>query len=209
MQIMLKDIKRLTAEDIQDFLAGSRELDFSVRSEEAYTFIEQVLNNQHYGKQSRKGKGAIRRFLIKMTSLSRAQITRLIERWGECRQVRRKPAFRPDFPRLYQAGDIAFGGPRFDRARGLCKLPFSGVSLTPEGFVSACIMDFSGSLIVGNFAKQSLKEIWEGEVYRAFRREHLGGTLTNRVCHSCIHNQPSEGIPLMPELSRLVRAKKV
>ena len=107
MQIMLKDIKRLTAEDIQDFLAGSRELDFSVRSEEAYTFIEQVLNNQHYGKQSRKGKGAIRRFLMKMTSLSRAQITRLIERWGECRQVRRKPAYRPDFPRLYQPGDIA------------------------------------------------------------------------------------------------------
>ena len=104
---MLKDLKRLTAEDIQDFLAGSRELDFSVRSQEAYTFIEQVLNNQHYGKQSRKGKGAIRRFLMKMTSLSRAQITRLIERWGECRQVRRKPAYRPNFPRLYQPGDIA------------------------------------------------------------------------------------------------------
>ena len=107
MQIMLKDIKRLTQADIEAFLAGSKPLDFSVQSAEAYLFIESVLANQHYSKLSRKSKGSTRRFLMKITALSRAQVTRLIERWQDCRQVRRKAAQRPDFPRIYTAGDIA------------------------------------------------------------------------------------------------------
>ena len=63
MQIMLKDIKRLTQADIEAFLAGSKPLDFSVQSAEAYLFIESVLANQHYSKLSRKSKGSTRRFL--------------------------------------------------------------------------------------------------------------------------------------------------
>jgi MoaA/NifB/PqqE/SkfB family radical SAM enzyme len=105
-------------------------------------------------------------------------------------------------------GEVAFGGPRYDAVRGQCKLPFSGVSLTPEGFVSACIMDFSGSLIVGDYKTQALKDIWEGPVYRAFRRQHLDGALRDRICHACIHNEPTESVALMPELSRKARAAR-
>jgi len=103
-------------------------------------------------------------------------------------------------------GDVGFGGPRYDRARGLCKLPFSGVSLTPEGYVTACIMDFYGSLVVGDLARQGLREIWEGPVYRAFRRRHLSGDLAGLICDSCIRNVPSAHAPLIPELSRRARA---
>lgn len=102
-------------------------------------------------------------------------------------------------------GEVVFGGPRYDRERGLCKLPFSGISLTPEGFVSACIMDFYGSLIVGDYAKQGLKEIWDGEVYRNFRKRHLDGALKGLICDSCIHNRPSEHAPLIEKLSRRAR----
>ena len=107
MQIMMKEIKRLTLDDIEAFLTGSQELDLSVKSEEAYKFIESVLSNQRYSKLPRAGRGLIRRFLMKITALSRAQVTRLIERWQDCRQVRRRPAQRPNFPRIYTPGDTA------------------------------------------------------------------------------------------------------
>ena len=106
MQIMLKEINRLRLDGIESFLAGSQELDLSVESTEAYEFIESVLNSQRYSKLGRGDKGLIRLFLIKVTGLSRAQTTRLIERWQDCRQVRRKPAQRPNFPRIYSREDI-------------------------------------------------------------------------------------------------------
>jgi hypothetical protein len=107
MQIVMRNIKTLTLADIEAFLTGSQELDFSVKSAEAYKFIEGVLNNQRYSKLTREARGLVRRFLMKVTGLSRAQVTRLIERWRDCRQVRRKPAQRPNFPRIYTPGDIA------------------------------------------------------------------------------------------------------
>src|SRR5690606_10401763 len=60
-----------------------------------------------------------------------------------------------------EKGEIVFGGPRYDHESKICKQPFSGLSLTPEGYVSACIMDFYGDLIAGNYNQNSLKEIWE------------------------------------------------
>lgn len=109
MQIMLKmkELKQLTLIDIEAFLTGSRELNFSVTSTESYKFIESVLSNQCYRKLPRAARGLVRKFLMKVTGLSRAQVTRLIQRWLHCRQVRRKPARRPDFPRIYTPEDIA------------------------------------------------------------------------------------------------------
>ena len=105
MQFMMKDIKRLTLGDIESFLAGSRQLDFTAKSGEAYQFIEDVLSQQHYSKLGRRARGLIRRFLMKVTALSPAQVTRLIVRWMDCREVRRKPAQRPNFPRKYMPED--------------------------------------------------------------------------------------------------------
>lgn len=36
------------------------------------------------------------RFLMKVTALSPAQVTRLIARWMDCREVRRKPGAAPE-----------------------------------------------------------------------------------------------------------------
>ncbi len=72
-----------------------------------YEFIERVLRAQGYGRLNKSGKGTVRRFLVKVTGLSRAQVTRLIQRWLETRRVERKPAQRPIFARRYSAADAA------------------------------------------------------------------------------------------------------
>jgi hypothetical protein len=66
-----------------------------------------VLKGQHYSRLSKGQKGIVRRFLAKVTALSRAQMTRLMQRWIEVRRIERKPARRPNFPRQYIAADIA------------------------------------------------------------------------------------------------------
>jgi transposase InsO family protein len=55
----------------------------------------------------KSAKGTVRRFLVKVTGLSRAQVTRLIGRWQQTRRVLPMPARRPNFPRRYRPEDAA------------------------------------------------------------------------------------------------------
>src|SRR5712692_7792121 len=107
MNITMQNIERLTIDQIREFVEGSRSIGFSAPKREAvYKFIERVLKSQQYRRLSRGQKGMVRRFLVKMTGLSRAQLTRWIGRWMKTRRVKCKPACRPNFPRRYTAADI-------------------------------------------------------------------------------------------------------
>src|SRR5712691_8689130 len=84
MNITMQNIERLTIDQIREFVEGSRSIGFSAPKREAiYEFIERVLKSQQYRRISRGQKGIVRRFLVKMTGLSRAQLTRWIGRWIE------------------------------------------------------------------------------------------------------------------------------
>src|SRR5215467_14571032 len=108
MNITMQNVERLTLDQMQDFLRGSRRIGFTTPKREViYEFIERVLKSQQYRRLSRGQRGIVRCFLVKMTGLSRAQLTRWIGRWKESRRVQRKPACRPSFPRRYTADDIA------------------------------------------------------------------------------------------------------
>jgi radical SAM protein with 4Fe4S-binding SPASM domain len=98
-----------------------------------------------------------------------------------------------------QIGDISKGNPRGRGQTQICFQPFKGFTITPEGYVSACVLDYSKDLIVGDLNKTSLKEIWEGEIYKAFRRRHLAKDLKGMICYNCMNNANEEVVPLMPE----------
>ena len=103
----MQNIERLTLDQIREFVEGSRSIGFAAPQREAiYEFIERVLKSQQYRRINRGQKGIVRRFLVKMTGLSRAQLTRWIGRWMQTRRVQRKPACRPSFPRRYTVADI-------------------------------------------------------------------------------------------------------
>ena len=38
--------------------------------------------------------------------------------------------------------------------------------------MSACVLDYSKDLIVADLKKVSLREAWEGEIYKNFRKRH-------------------------------------
>jgi hypothetical protein len=58
---------------------GQREVRFAgQRREEVYGWVEQTLVRHQYASLDRPGKGLVRRYMARMTGLSRAQVTRLI-----------------------------------------------------------------------------------------------------------------------------------
>jgi hypothetical protein len=108
MTIRMDNLERLTLAEMQEFVANNQQVHCAaVEKEAAYGFIERVLQAQQYRRRSKGQKGSVRRFLVKISGLSRAQLTRLIRRWMDTRRIERKVARRPSFPRRYTAADIA------------------------------------------------------------------------------------------------------
>lgn len=99
--------ERLSLEQIRAFLEASEEFEFAAANrQEVYAWVTQVLCGQEYWKQSRGVKGLLRRYLGKMTGLSRAQVTRLICRYREDGTVRERSCRRNRFANRYTAADM-------------------------------------------------------------------------------------------------------
>ena len=62
---------------------------------------------QKWHQLERSARGLTRRYMEKMTGLSRAQITRLITRFREHGEVRAKPRRRRRFATVYTRADVA------------------------------------------------------------------------------------------------------
>jgi CRP-like cAMP-binding protein len=71
----------LSLEAIGRFVAASKEIRFeSQNRRQVYGWVEQLLRQQGYSQQGKAARGMVRRYIEKMTGLSRAQLTRLIGR---------------------------------------------------------------------------------------------------------------------------------
>ena len=68
--------------------------------------MERVLVQQEYARQGKAARGLVRRYIEKMTGLSRAQVTRLIGRYTASGQVRPTVYRRRRFPERYTRADI-------------------------------------------------------------------------------------------------------
>lgn len=108
MTIRMKNLEELNLTEMQEFVTTHRHVDWSVAEPGAvYGLIERVLKARQYRRLKKGEKGIVRRFLCKVTGMSRAQMTRWIHRWMETRRIERRPRQRPNFPRRYTAADIA------------------------------------------------------------------------------------------------------
>ncbi|HEY3455986.1 MAG TPA: hypothetical protein VGK64_15380 [Bryobacteraceae bacterium] len=73
----------MTLEEVGEFIRSNRKLRFEAEDRERlYGLVERVLKNQRYSKLKKNERGVVRRFLIRVSGLSRAQMTRLIGQWA-------------------------------------------------------------------------------------------------------------------------------
>jgi transposase InsO family protein len=101
------EAEKLSLDQIEAFLNASEELRFEAENrQQIYGWVEQVLRQQQYPKQGRKARGLVRRYLEKMTGLSRAQVTRLIARYRANGELQPAPYRRHRFPQRYTRADI-------------------------------------------------------------------------------------------------------
>ena len=103
----MDDTEATSLEQIRAFLAGSGEVRFAGQCrEEMYAWTERSLVRHHYGALSRRDKGLMRRYIARMTGLSRAQLTRLITRYAETGQVKAASYQRQKFAARYTKSDV-------------------------------------------------------------------------------------------------------
>lgn len=80
----MQEAEQLGLDQIRAFLEASQGIRFEGKTrEQIYTWVEKVLVHHDYQQQGRGARGLLRRYLEKMTGLSRAQVTRLIERYRQ------------------------------------------------------------------------------------------------------------------------------
>ncbi|MFC2060498.1 hypothetical protein ACFLTZ_05355 [Chloroflexota bacterium] len=104
----MNDERLKTIGQVKQFLTGSEALDFGgVTVEERYQWIETALVRFKYYQLKRAEKGAIRRYIKKVSGYSRAQVPRLIRGYNQRGQLRKIQYQRHQFPRSYTTEDIA------------------------------------------------------------------------------------------------------
>ena len=149
MIVTLQTQRVQTLEQVRAFLEGSEAVDF-VEGDRGgvYDLVRRTLVKLRYHRLGKSDKGLVKRYLGKVTGLSRAQLTRLIaqhRKTGRVEDRRGGPPAKP-FPRRYTRADIRllaevdaelgqmsgpatravlrrewhrFGNPRFERLAGL------------------------------------------------------------------------------------------
>jgi transposase InsO family protein len=99
--------ERLSLEQIRVFLEASDGVQFEAEQrQELYGWMERTLRQHDYERLGRQSKGLVRRYVAKMTGLSRAQVTRLIGVYLEGKQIRLPTYRRHRFGSRYKAADI-------------------------------------------------------------------------------------------------------
>ena len=72
---------------------------------------------------------------------------------------------------------------------GICFQPFGSFTITAEGYMSGCVLDYHKALIIGDCNKKSLKDIWESSIYQDWRKRHLEDKTKGYICYNCIYNK--------------------
>ena len=107
MNISVHEAEKLSLEAIGRFVVASEEVRFeSTNREQVYGWVERLLVQQEYGLQGKAARGLVRRYIEKMTGLSRSQVTRLIARYTATGLVQPTVYRRRRFPQHYRRADI-------------------------------------------------------------------------------------------------------
>jgi radical SAM protein with 4Fe4S-binding SPASM domain len=54
-----------------------------------------------------------------------------------------------------------------------CQFPWSSMTVKSNGEAVECVEDFNNEIILGNTATESMMDIWNGEKYKQFRKDHF------------------------------------
>jgi transposase InsO family protein len=107
VNVSVHQAEKLSLEGIRRFVAASEEIRFeSGDRRQVYAWVDGLLVGQQYAQQGKAARGLLRRYIEKMTGLSRAQVTRLIARYAASGRVEPTVYRRRRFPERFTRTDI-------------------------------------------------------------------------------------------------------
>src|ERR1700688_827573 len=103
----MEDGEKQSLEQMRSLVEASEEVRFQSQDRgELYEWVNRTLRQQDYGRLKRGGKGLVRRYIAKMTGLSRAQVARLIRCYQQGGEVKPRAYQRHRFANRYTRADI-------------------------------------------------------------------------------------------------------
>ena len=103
----MKQDRAMGMDEIRAYLAASGKIQFQgANRAEVYQWIRDTVAHHQYLLLGRAEKGLMRKYIIKMTGLSRAQVTRLLHGYRTTGKVANRAYRRRRFPSLYTQRDI-------------------------------------------------------------------------------------------------------
>jgi len=110
VNIRMVRAEELSLEAMVRLVSASQEIRFEAQDrQQLYDWVEEVLVGQQYTHLSKAARGLVRRYIEKMTGLSRAQVTRLIARYTASGRVQ-VTVYRPALRRTLHAGRHRIAG---------------------------------------------------------------------------------------------------
>jgi transposase InsO family protein len=108
MKTIMKLEDLTTIDQLEDFLSGTQVVAFSVISDKdtCYRWIQGELVKFRYLRLSRRGKGVVIRYLMKISGYSRQQLTRLIAQYRKTGRLQRRQRTVSGFKQKYTEQDI-------------------------------------------------------------------------------------------------------
>ncbi len=101
-------------------------------------------------------------------------------------------------PENNKIGKISEKNIRGREHAGVCFQPFGSFTITAEGYLSGCVLDYHKALILGDCNKKSLRELWESEIYQNWRKRHLEDKTKGYICYNCIYNKNEKYDSIIP-----------
>lgn len=153
----------MSLEGIRVFVAGSGQVAFAGQKRaETYAWVERTLVRLQYAGLCRADKGVVKRYLERMTGLSRAQVTRLVGQQADTGRVKAKAYARRQFPRRYTDQDVSLLA-YVDKAHGNLSGPATRRILQREH------RDY-GQAAYQRLAKISVAQIYRIRLLGAYRK---------------------------------------
>src|SRR3989338_6949560 len=107
MTINMDDSRLVSISQIEEWVKVGDDISFSGKSrDETYRWIEMVLGRFWYFSLKKKEKTTIKKYIMKMTGYSDAQLTRLIKKKKETRVIRAVKGKRHVFEKKYTPTDV-------------------------------------------------------------------------------------------------------
>lgn len=107
MIVSMQDTEQLSLEGIRALLEASEEVGFKgKRREEVYDWMTRLMRQHGYRKQGKQARGLLKRYMAKMTGLSRAQVTRLVGQYLKNSEVKEAVYSRNRFQSRFTQADI-------------------------------------------------------------------------------------------------------